>query len=420
MVISKPAAFTPYQKLVIAFLTFLQFTIIFDFMIISPLGAILMPALNITPKQFGLAVSVYAFSAGISGLVAAGFADRFDRKRFLLFFYCGFLLGTLLCGLANSYEMLLFARMITGVFGGVIGSVVFAITTDLFAFEQRGRVMGFIQSAFAASQILGLPAGMFLANLWHWHAPFYLIVGIGAVVGVIIALNLKPIKTHLESGTRNSGSALHHLQVTFSNRRYLFAFSATALLSVGGFMLMPFGSAFTVHNLGINIDRLPMIYFITGLCAMFTGPMVGKAADKFGKFNTFLFGAGLSIIMVLIYTNLGVTPLPVVIIVNAVMFVGIFSRMIPSQALMSAIPTLETRGSFMSVSSSLQQISGGLASVIAGYIVTEGPGGYIEHFPVLGYILVATTLITSYQMYQIHRRYVVEADKPNLVQIVAE
>src|SRR6202051_3614050 len=142
------AGLTSYQKWVIALLAFLQFTVILDFMIISPLGAILMPTLNITPAQFGLVVSSYAFSAGAAGMLTAGFADRFDRKKLLLFFYGGFILGTLLCGIARSYQFLLIARMITGVFAGVIGSIVFAITTDLFAYQLRGRVMGVIQTAF--------------------------------------------------------------------------------------------------------------------------------------------------------------------------------------------------------------------------------------------------------------------------------
>src|SRR6201991_3379221 len=154
--------FTPYQKFVAGLLAFLQFAVILDFMIISPLGALIMPALDITPRQFGLVVSAYAFSAGASGLLTAGFADRFDRKRLLLFFYVGFMAGTLWCGLAQSYEMLLAARVVTGLFGGVIGSIVLAIVTDLFAPELRGRVMGIVQTAFAASQVLGIPAGLFL------------------------------------------------------------------------------------------------------------------------------------------------------------------------------------------------------------------------------------------------------------------
>src|SRR5690242_2096192 len=104
--------FTGYQTFVVAVLAFLQFTIILDFMIISPLGAIVMPELHISTRQFGLAVSVYAFSAGASGILSAGFADRFDRKRLLLFFYGGFILGTLLCGLAPNYHWLLLARVV--------------------------------------------------------------------------------------------------------------------------------------------------------------------------------------------------------------------------------------------------------------------------------------------------------------------
>src|SRR5262245_17597632 len=127
-----PAQFSGYQKVVVGMLAFLQFAVILDFMLMAPLGAIIMPALSVTPAQFGSVVSAYAFAAGVSGILTAGFADRFDRKRLLLFFYTGFISGTLWCGLAQSFESLLLARVVTGMFGGVIGSVVLAIATDLF------------------------------------------------------------------------------------------------------------------------------------------------------------------------------------------------------------------------------------------------------------------------------------------------
>lgn len=394
-------AFTGYQKSVVAILAFLQFTIILDFMIMSPLGATVMTALQVTPSQFGLVVSAYAFSAGISGVLAAGFADRFDRKRMLLFFYVGFILGTLLCAVATSFPFLLFARIVTGFFGGVIGSIVLAITADLFTLQMRGRVMGVVQTAFAASQILGLPIGLYISNLWGWHAPFLMIVIVATLVGGVILVQLRPVDAHLKSAPDRN--AFHHLWITVTTRSYILAFATTALLGLGGYLLMPFGSAFAVHNLGIELTRLPIIYLISGCSAIFIGPLVGKASDSFGKYNTFLFGAAVSIVMVLIYTNLGVTPLPLVALVMSVMFVGIFSRMIPAQALMSAIPDPSNRGSFMAVNSSLQQVSGGLASIVAGVIVVESSIGRLENINVLGYILVATVLITSVMMWFIHR-----------------
>lgn len=261
--------------------------------------------------------------------------------------------------------------------------------------------MGFVQTAFAASQILGLPAGLFFSNHWGWHAPFMMIVVVSLLVGVLIVAYLKPIDLHLK--LHPDKNALHHLMTTVSTPRYLFAFAATALLSTGGFMLMPFSSDFTVHNLGIHIDKLPMIYLITGLCSIFIGPLVGRLSDMFGKFPTFFFGSVFGMIMVVIYTNMGISQLHVVILVNALMFLGIFSRMIPSQALMSAIPAPESRGSFMSISSSVQQIAGGFASVIAGLIVVKRSDGFLEHFDVLGYILVGTSLICLVMLYFINR-----------------
>jgi predicted MFS family arabinose efflux permease len=393
--------FSPYQKFVLGMLAFLQFTIILDFMIISPLGAIVMPALKIDPRQFGWAVSVYAFSAAVSGLSAAGFADRFDRKRLLLFFYGGFVLGTAMCALAPSYHLLLAARIVTGLFGGVIGSIVLAIATDLFPLEMRGRVMGVIQTAFAAAQVLGLPAGMYLANRWNWHIPFLAII-LGAVpASLIIAFYMKPVAAHL--AFRQEHSPWRHLARTILEPRYTLAFAATALLATGGYMLMPFGSAFIVNNLGLTLQDLPSIYLVTGLCTVVTGPLVGKASDRFGKFPTFFFGTAVTLVMVGVWTNLGPVSLATVIIVNVLMFVGIFSRMIPSQALISAIPDVTKRGSFNAIGASMQQFSGGIASVVAGMIVARASTGQLEHFNRLGYIVMGTALVSLILMYFIHR-----------------
>src|ERR1700712_971059 len=240
-----------YQKLVIFILAITQFTVILDFMVMSPLGDMLMKSLTLKPSAFGFVVSAYAFAAGLSGLITAGFADRFDRKKLLLFFYSGFVIGTLWCGLAASFETLLLARVVTGIFAGVIGSIVLAIAADLFAPQSRGRVMGVIQTAFAASQVLGLPVGLYLANHWGWHSPFLLLAAMGAAGGLVILLVMRPVADHL--ATRQEHTAFAHLFNTLAARRHWAAFAATGLLTTGGYMLMPFGSAFTVNNLGIDI-----------------------------------------------------------------------------------------------------------------------------------------------------------------------
>lgn len=393
--------FSPYQSLIVALLALVQFTIILDFMIMSPLGAIMMPALDITAAQFGVAVSAYAFSAGISGILAAGFADRFDRKRLLLFFYVGFTLGTALCAVAPNFHVLLLGRIVSGLFGGVMGSIVLAIITDLFALHLRGRVMGLVQTAFAASQVLGIPVGLFLSNHWNWHVCFAALVGLSIVAMAAILIVMKPVNEHL--GLNPDQNAFRHLIATVRQPRYLLAFSVTTLLATGGFMMMPFGSAFTVHNLGIDIVHLPTIYLVSGLFSIFMGPLVGKASDAFGKFPTFAFGCAVSVVMVLIYTHLGHVTLTTAIVVNVLMFVGIFSRMIPSQALISAIPEPSQRGSFSAVSSSVQQFSGGLGSVLAAAIIAQNADGSLRHFDRVGYVVVATTMISVVAMYFVQK-----------------
>lgn len=394
-------AFTGYEKFLIAILTILQFTVILDFMVLSPLGAILMPALSINPQQFGWVVSAYAFSAGASGLLAAGFADRFDRKRMLLVFYTGFLAGTLLCGLAPDYHTLLAARVVTGIFGGVISAIAFAIVTDVFAFAARGRVMGFLQMAFASSQVLGIPVGLYVANKFNWHAPFLLIVGLGLPVGAVIVLKMKPIDAHL--ALKIDKSPFHHLLTTISKPRYLRGFAATTLLATGGFMLMPFGSAFGTGNLGLSNDDLPTLYMVTGITAMIAGPIAGRLSDTIGKYKIFTIGSTVGIILVLIYTQLGRSPLWLVMLITAALFASITARIVGASALMSGVPAPQDRGAFMGVSSAFQQISGGIASAVAGAIVVKTSSGALARYDMLGYVVVGAMLVTIIMMYTIHR-----------------
>nr|WP_247276540.1 MULTISPECIES: MFS transporter [unclassified Bradyrhizobium] len=315
----------------------------------------------------------------------------------------------MLCAAAQNYHVLLLGRIVTGLFGGVIGSVVLAIITDLFPLHLRGRVMGFIQTAFAASQVLGIPAGLFLANHWSWHVCFAAIVVVSIAAIAVIAFTMEPVDAHLK--LKQDRNPFRHLIATVGQKRYTLAFAVTTLLATGGYMLMPFSSAFTVHNLGIDIAHLPTIYLVSGLFSIVTGPLVGRASDAFGKYPTFAFGSVVSVIMVLVYTRLGHVSLATAILVNVLMFVGIFSRMIPSQALMSAIPDPSQRGSFSAVSASLQQLSGGLGSVLAAAIIAQAADGSLIHFDRLGYVVVATTIVALGAMYFVQKAVAERAGK---------
>jgi predicted MFS family arabinose efflux permease len=392
--------FTSYQAVAIVLLALTQFTVVLDFMVMSPLGDMLMKSMSLTTRQFGFAVSGYAFSAGISGLLTAGFADKFDRKKLLLFFYVGFIAGTLFCGLATTYFMLIAARILTGLFGGVIGSISMAIMADLFPLHQRGRAMGFIQMGFGASQVLGIPISLYIANHWGWQSPFLMIVGLATIIWLLVMLKLQPVTKHLELKTEKT--AITHLWHTIKQRKYRIGFLTTALLSLGGFMMMPWGSAFVVNNLNISYERLPLLFMASGIAALIIMPLIGKLSDKIDKVKIFTAAAVWMMVIVVIYTNLTSAPFEIIMMMNILMMIGIMSRIVPAMALVSALPQMQDRGAFMSINSSLQQIAGGIAAGVGGMIVVQKTKtSPLQHYNTLGYVIVIIIIANIIQVYRV-------------------
>lgn len=394
--------FSGYDKLVVFILAITQFTVVLDFMVMAPLGDLLVKNLNISASSFGIVVSAYAFSAGLSGLLTAGFADKFDRKKLLVFFYGGFIIGTVLCGIANSYETLVAARIITGLFGGVIGSISMAIITDLFELQKRGRVMSFVQMGFGASQVLGIPIGLYIANRMGWEAPFLFIAGLAALIMVIIVFYLKPVNLHLlEKRERN---AINHLLHTLKSKHYRMGFLTISFLTIGGFMMMPYSTIFAVNNLNVHPDQLPLLFMVSGASSLILMPFIGRLSDRVSKFKIFAWGTILLVVVCLIYTNLSDVPFYLVLIINIFMMMGILSRMVPSTALVSALPEGSDRGAFMSIQSSIQQIAGGVAAALAGMIVTQHDVmSPLEQYDKIGYIVAITSIITIILMARIDR-----------------
>ena len=210
---------------------------------------------------------------------------------------------------------------------------------------------------------------------------------------------MKPITDHLAFPSVNN--PVKHLWKTLTNKEYFKGFITTVFLATGGYMLMPFGSAFSTNNLGISIDLLPVLYGITGVFTIIFSPLLGKLSDKIGKFNVFMLGTMVGVIMVVIYSNLGPTPFWIVTTINVFLFVGITSRITASSALMTAVPDAQDRGAFMSINSSIQQFSGGIAASIAGMIVIQHPSGLLENYNILGYTVVASMICAVGLMYRL-------------------
>jgi predicted MFS family arabinose efflux permease len=229
-----------------------------------------------------------------------------------------------------------------------------------------------------------------------------MIAGVGAAVGVVIVAGLRPLTGHLQAADATRTNPFRHLLRTASRPDHVRTFAVTVLLATGGFMLMPFGSTFTVNNMGIGIAHLPTIYLVTGICSIAAGPLLGRLADRVGKYAVFSAGSALGIVLVLILCTRGPSPLWVAIALNVPLFVSITARMIASQALISAVPGPAERGAFMAINSSIQQFSGGIAAALAGLIVVQAADGRLEHYDVLGVVVALAMAATVVLMRGIH------------------
>lgn len=380
------------EKLLLWTLAAINFIHIVDFMILMPLGPQLMRIFNISPREFGLLVSSYTFSAGISSFFGAFFLDRFDRKKILLWVYVGFSIATLGCALSPSYPILLAARVLSGVFGGLTSALILAIIGDVIPDSRRGRAMGLVMSAFSVASVLGVPMGLFLASLSDWHTPFYILTGLSVLSLGMVIRYIPSINEHLKNEIIRPNPMLVISRVT-GNSNQMRAIGLSVMMMFGQFMIIPFLSPYTVANVGFTEMQLAYIYMAGGAFTIFTSPWVGKMADKYGKLKIFTIFMFLNIIPIAIITNIGVTPIYYVLMVSTMFFVTSNGRYVPAAAIITGTAKPENRGSFLSFNSAIQQIAIGVASLIAGIIIGENASGELTNFNVVGYIAIVFSLL---------------------------
>ncbi|TDQ19472.1 putative MFS family arabinose efflux permease [Algoriphagus boseongensis] len=387
----KPGKFSSYQKLVILGLACLLFTVVLDYMLLPALSGILLYELQLTTQQFGLITSAYALSAGISALLASGYADRFERKSFLLVFYGGFLFGILLCALSPSFPFLLAARVLTGAFGGVMASICFAMVADLFPLSQRGRVTGWIQMAFAASLVIGLPLSLFIASSFSWQMAYGLILSLGILALLMVVVLIRPLG---DSETGFSTPWVHIIS-NLKKPTYWIVYSANLLIVGGDVIFMTFNAAFLTNNLGLDDSQLPYVYGAVGLTSLLAAPIFGKLADSFGKWPIFAFGTLLSIGAVVVYTAGVIQSFEWIILMHVGLYMGINARMVSATALTTAVPKKSDRGAFLAIDSSIQQVAGGLAAALAGLVIFQTENGSLLYYPQIGWLMAILMLLSS-------------------------
>ncbi len=381
----------------------IQFTHILDFMIMMPLGPQFTQIFAITDAQFGLLVSAYTLAAGVSGLLAATYLDKFDRKKLLLALYVMFGLATLACGLAPTYATLMIARVLAGVFGGVLSALSQTIVADVIPFERRGRAMGIVMTSFSVSTVAGVPLGLFLAAHYSWHAPFF---GIAALVGLLAAgafMTLPPLTDHLKM--KNRPSAWSGIKQVLADANHLKAFGFSGLLMFAGFTVIPFITIYLQTNVGWLTNQVPYVYLCGGVVTLFTARLIGVLTDKKGKVFMFRLMAVLVIFPMVANTLTEGWPMWAVLIVSTAFFACMSGRMIPGMAIITSAANPQLRGTFMALNSAVQSAAMGLAAFVGGLIISRDAQNLVQHYWIAGMLgamssIAAIYLVGKLKLYQ--------------------
>ncbi len=379
----------------------IQFAHIVDFVVLMPLGPTLMLDFGITPTQFGSVVSSYNFSAALSGLLFSTIADRFDRKRLLNIAMVGFILATVLCGLAPSFILLLSGRILTGLFGGILNILVFALVTDLVPFRRRGKAMGTVMASFSVSSVVGIPIGLAIADAFSWHWTFFFIAFFSCFIA-FWGYKVLPASPATETAKPVKEVLLRFLTM-LKKTDYLRAYSLILMSAMSMFLLIPFLSPYAVNNIGIETYQLKYMYFVAGLCTVVTARAIGKLTDSQGALKVFSMLALLSIIPVWIYTHTGPMSFAAYLLLSALFMTVVSGRMIPVMTMISEVPEVNERGTFMGLLNSIRSFGTASATLFAGLMISENASGQLAGFESVGYITIALTLISIFVAIRVYK-----------------
>ena len=368
-----------------------QFTVAVDFVIMMPLGPQLMRIFGVNTPAFNLAVSAYAAAAGVSGLAAAFFLDRFDRKIALLMIYAGFAVGTLLCAVAPNYQALVFARALAGFFGGIVGGISLAMVGDLVPDARRASAVGTVMSAFSVAQVAGVPLGLYFADKLGWHVPFLLLAALSGIIWFVALVRLPKVRGHL--GASRSETPLRRFMAIIANEDHLRALALMSVMTLGGFMIIPDLANYLISNVRLKSEELRWVYLIGGGTTLFTMNWVGRLADRFGRMRIFTIMICCSIIAAFVSTHLPVVPVGLAVTVSTFFMISMTGRFVPAMAMITSSVESEHRGGFMSVNSAVGNFSAALAAALAGWVIRDGTKHQLVGFGKVAWIYVGWAMI---------------------------
>ncbi len=386
------------HKTVVSIVFFLQFVNIVEFMMVMPLGPMFATMLEIPMNKVGIIVGSYNFSAAFMGLVLAVFLDRFPRKNLLLIGCAGLSLATLLAAFSSNLLSLIGARLLAGVFGGLIATVSLALITDLIPGNYRARALALVMSAFSIASILGVPFGLELASAYSWEMPFY-VLSVFCLISLGLVFYFVPVKTLVQKSVR------YRFRELMQQRVFLWGYLMMASVMFSAFIFIPNIAAYVVVNLNFPLEDMGQLYLIGGIFSFFVLQLAGKLIDKLGVLKVSILGT-LVLTVVLIFGFLPGWVYLSAYVIYILFMAGMNLRGVTNQTVSSRIPRPQMRAGFLSVLTAVQHLFATLGAVFSSLVLSVGEQGQLVNFGWLVGLGLLITLVQPLIIFKLRRQKV--------------
>jgi predicted MFS family arabinose efflux permease len=384
------------ERSIILLLGAVQFINVLDFMMVMPLGPDFAKALGIATSHIGYLGGSYTAAAAVMGMVGATFLDRFDRRVALGVAMFGLAVGTALGGLAQGFWSLVLARIFAGAFGGPATALAFAIAADVVPAQRRGKALGTIMTAFSVASIAGVPAGLELARVLGWRAPFFVVATVCVGITLLAIKLLPPLTSHMTK------RAPVGTPMPLFNALSVTSLFGTAATMVGVFAVVPNISAFLQLNLGYPRERLGLLYLLGGTATFLATRGVGILVDRYGATRLILVGTSLYT-LVLFFGFIRPVNVAFVIFIFPLLMLSGSIRGVPMNTLVSRVPRPEQRARFMSANSAVQHLAASVGALTSATFLGTDAAGRLVGMPLVATASIVVTLMVPWLAWRVER-----------------
>ena len=387
------------ERRVIWLVALIQFINVLDFVMVMPLGRDFARALGFPEASLGLIGGSYTLAAAVAGIAGARFLDRFDRRTALTWAMLGLVVATAAGGLARDLPTMMAARIIAGAFGGPATSLAMAIVADVVPPARRGAAMSVVMAAFSVASVVGVPLGLYAAELGDWRTPFFALAVLGLGVTGYAWRALPPLRGHL-LGTRGPATRTRDL---LARRDVRLTLGAAAAMTFSVFMIVPYIRSFLQNNHGVADEQIKFLYLVGGIASFAVVRVTGPTVDRIGSTPVAALGTALVAGTMAIGFLPAAPVLPVMLVFSLFMCTASL-RGVPLSALASKLPAAHERAQYMSLQSAVQHLASSAGAVVAAQIVVSAPDHHLIHIDIVVGLSAAVALAMPLLMWPVERR----------------